>query len=225
MIVCGSQHVADTLRDEGGPIEKTRVVPYAVDVERFASCAKDRVRDDGRPLRVLCVANVLLGKGVQYLIETARMLRGENVRIRLVGPIHVSGSAVVKLREAIDVAGAVPRSETLREYTNADVFVLPTLSEGSATVCYEAIAAGLPVITTPAAGSVVRDGVEGRIVPIRDPQALADAIAALRATVRCLARCRIAHRNVAAEFTFDHYGQRLMDVVNRAASIVRVQSN
>ena len=49
------------------------------------------------------------------------------------------------------------------------MFVLPSLAEGSAEVTYEAIAAGVPVVTTRAAGSVVRDGIEGRIVPERDP--------------------------------------------------------
>ena len=48
---------------------------------------------------------------------------------------------------------------------SADVFVFPSLFEGSAVVTYEALAAGLPSVVTPSAGSVVRDGVEGFIVP------------------------------------------------------------
>ena len=66
-----------------------------------------------------------------------------------------------------------------RHYGWADALVLPTLSEGSANVCHEARAAGLPVITTPNAGSPIRHGVDGLIVPIRDPQAIADAIVEL----------------------------------------------
>jgi glycosyltransferase involved in cell wall biosynthesis len=50
-------------------------------------------------------------------------------------------------------------------------FVFPSIEEGSALVTYEALAYGLLVVTTPNAGSVVRDGVEGFIVPICDPDA------------------------------------------------------
>jgi glycosyltransferase involved in cell wall biosynthesis len=67
----------------------------------------------------------------------------------------------------------VTRQEVRRHYQWADVFVFPSLCEGSAMVTYEALAAGLPVITTPNAGSVVRDGVDGFIVPIRDAEAIA----------------------------------------------------
>ena len=72
--------------------------------------------------------------------------------------------------------GRVPRTEIKKEFQKADVFVLPTLAEGSATVVYEAMATGLPVITTKSAGSVIENGVDGIIIPERDPHALANAI-------------------------------------------------
>ena len=59
-------------------------------------------------------------------------------------------------------------------YRNADVLVLPSLVEGSALVVLEAMASGLPVIVTPNVGAdAVRDGVEGFVVPIRSPEAVA----------------------------------------------------
>ena len=75
--------------------------------------------------------------------------------IRFVG--HVSGGAA-------------------RFYGQADVFVFPSIVEGSANTNYEAMAAGLPVITTLNAGSVVRDGIDGFIVPIRDPDAIKERL-------------------------------------------------
>ena len=74
-------------------------------------------------------------------------------------------------------------------YQQADIFVLPSIEEGSALVTYEAMACGLPVVTTPNAGSVVRDGVEGFIVSIRDPDALAERIESVAL------RCRFAARD------------------------------
>ncbi len=58
----------------------------------------------------------------------------------------------------------------------ADVFVFPSLFEGSAVVTYEALACGLPSIVTAEAGSVVRHGLEGLVVPARDVEALAEAM-------------------------------------------------
>jgi glycosyltransferase involved in cell wall biosynthesis len=59
------------------------------------------------------------------------------------------------------------------------VFVLPTLSDGFAITQLEAMAHGLPVVTTPNCGRVVTDGVDGFIVPARDSRALADALVRL----------------------------------------------
>ena len=56
---------------------------------------------------------------------------------------------------------------------------IPSLHEGSALAIYEGLASGLPVITTKPSGSVVRDGIEGRIVPIRNVDALAAAMSDL----------------------------------------------
>ena len=90
------------------------------------------------------------------------------------------------------------------------MFVLPTLAEGSAEVTYEALAAGVPVITTKSAGSVVRDGVEGRIVPERDPEALVYAIEELVQDRAMRLRMAIAARERAKEFTWERYGERLL---------------
>ena len=58
-------------------------------------------------------------------------------------------------------------------YAWADVFLLPFICEGSAMVTYEALSWGLPVITTHNAGSIVRDTVDGWLVPYRDSEAIA----------------------------------------------------
>src|SRR5258708_9594943 len=72
--------------------------------------------------------------------------------------------------------GRVPRAKIRGEFAVADVLVLPSLAEGSAETTYEALACGVPVVTTPEAGSVVRDGIDGRIGPSRGAEALANAI-------------------------------------------------
>jgi glycosyltransferase involved in cell wall biosynthesis len=128
---------------------------------------------------VLFVGTLQLRKGVPYLLDAARLLKGESIHIRLVGPSHLSDNAIRQLRDETEVIRPVSRSEIERHYAWADVLVLPTLSEGSANVCHEAMAAGLPVITTANAGSTIHHGSTGLLVPVRNSHALADAIALL----------------------------------------------
>ncbi|HEY7086549.1 MAG TPA: glycosyltransferase family 4 protein, partial [Tepidisphaeraceae bacterium] len=212
VILCASEYVRDCVQSLGGPAEKCRIVPYGVDPAHFE--ARERTTsDEVHPLRALCVATVQLRKGVQYLLRAAQALKQQNVQIRLVGPVSMSRDAVAQLRSALDLAGPVPRSRMCEEYARADLLVLPTLSEGSATVCYEALAAGLPVITTPNAGSVVRDGVDAFIVPIRDSDAIAARLAQLASDRALLQTMSIDAVERARDFTWERYGQRLIQAV------------
>src|SRR5262249_31028803 len=95
-------------------------------------------------------------------------------------------------------------------FQRSDVFVFPTLSEGSALVTYEALSCGLPVITTPNAGSVVRDGREGFLVPIRDVETLCDRLARLRANPALPASLGRAARARAEEFPWSRYRSGLI---------------
>jgi len=97
-------------------------------------------------------------------------------------------------------------------YQQADLFVFPTVEEGSALVTYEALACGLPVVTTPNAGSVVRDGVEGLIVPIRDVDALAAAMERLRADEQLRREMGKAARARAEMFTWERHENALARV-------------
>jgi glycosyltransferase involved in cell wall biosynthesis len=110
------------------------------------------------------------------------------------------------------------RSEVQNEFSTADVFVLPSLAEGSAEVTYETLAAGVPVITTASAGSVVRDGIEGFIVPERDETALADAIERIIENRSLRQRLSDAARARAREYTMERYAKRLVSVLRSFAS-------
>jgi glycosyltransferase involved in cell wall biosynthesis len=170
-IICGSEFVKNAIGECGGPVHRCHVVPYGVDA-MFRLPA--RANREG-PLRVLCVGSVGLRKGSHYILEAAKLC-GSAARFRLVGSVHVPEAAQKKLNAEVDIVGHVPRSEIIEHYRWADVFLLPSLCEGSAAVTYEAMAGSLPVICTPHTGSIVRDGKEGFIVPIRDPEAISERI-------------------------------------------------
>jgi glycosyltransferase involved in cell wall biosynthesis len=87
------------------------------------------------------------------------------------------------------------------------------LAEGSAEVTYEALAAGLPVITTRSAGSVVRDGIEGFIIPERDPEKLTVAIRQIVEDRSLRDRMSVAARTRARDYTWQRYAGRLLAVL------------
>ncbi|MCC2665359.1 MAG: hypothetical protein K0S35_3281, partial [Geminicoccaceae bacterium] len=171
--VCPSPAVQDDLvANFGVSRERTSLVPYGVH-PRWLSV-------EARPARgrVLFVGTANLGKGIHYLAMAAERLRsrGRGYEFRIAGGV-TRAVARQPLCRNLAFLGRIARDAIHEEFAAADVLVLPSLAEGSAGVTYEALAAGVPVVTTPAAGSVVRDGIEGRLVPERDPLALADAIA------------------------------------------------
>lgn len=205
LILCGSEFVRETIGACGGPVERCVVVPYGVDGRMTAP----EHRTARGPLRVLTVGAVGLRKGSPYVLEAARRMGGR-AEFRLVGPVGVSGTAAQELRRHVQLPGAIPRTEVVDQFAWADVFLLPSLCEGSATVTYEALRCGLPVICTSNTGSVVRDGLEGFLVPIRDSQAIVDRLEALACEPRRLREMGQAARRRAQEFTLDHYRERLL---------------
>jgi glycosyltransferase involved in cell wall biosynthesis len=204
-IVCGSEFVRDGIRASGGPVERCCVVPYGT---RPTVAAPRRGFDRG-PLRVLTVGAVGLQKGAPYVLAAARSLKGR-AEFRMVGRIGVTGYARALLSRHVTLLGAVPRPEIQSHYAWADVFLFPSICEGSAAVCYEALAAGLPVITTPNAGSVVRGGIDGFIVPIRDSYGISEKLELFIKNRDLLAWMSANAVERSREFTVEKYGGRLL---------------
>ena len=180
------------------------VVPYGLP-EHWLDAVSDP-----EPGRVLFVGQVGLRKGSHVLAAACRLLQARGVRLscRVVGPQGVDVRH--PLLAGPRYLGAMPRSRIRSEFLRADVFVLPSLAEGMALAALEAMACGVPVITTAAAGSPLRDGVDGFLVPAGDPEALADRLQQLLGDRHLRARMGAAARRRAAQFTWRQYGQRLL---------------
>ena len=132
-----------------------------------------------RPLRVLFLGQVNLRKGIQYLIEAAGLVDPKKVVFDIVGSIQVADDKLAAAPTNVRFHGPVSRADAVSHYRNADVFVLPTISDGFAITQLEAMSHGLPVITTPNCGEVVIDSSDGFLVRARDPAALAGAFLSL----------------------------------------------
>ena len=230
LIICGSDFVRDGIRECHGPMEKCLVVPYGVDLrtpkdegenhnvegipdqlELFQPSSPSALRADrsGRRLHVLTVGTIGLRKGAPAVYDAAKILQGR-AQFRWVGGIDLLPEAAQRMRVHVDLMGSVPRAEVDAHFDWADVFLLPSLCEGSATVTYEALSRGLPVICTPNTGSVVRDSIDGFIVPVDDAIAIVERLELLVADTDRIERMSESARRRARQFTVAVYSQRLL---------------
>ena len=209
-IICGSQFVADALRREGVAAETIRVVPYGIDLQVF----RPAPRHQEAKLKILFVGEVGLRKGVPYLLEALRALdRPQQIQAKLVGAVTLQTEPLKRYARWCEFVGSVSRREILDFYQWADVLVLPSLCEGSATVTYEAMACGLPIITTLASGSLVRDGIDGFIVPAGEAKSLQSRIGLLGEDLQLrtqMSRAAIERRE---EISLAAYGERLLNAL------------
>ncbi len=190
-----------------------------------ASDAVER-RLRGRRRVVTTIARFIEKKGIEDLIRAADLLRDEDVEVRIYGygPLEDRYRDLVeKLRiDNVRLLGSLEDAEAVRAaYAEADVFALPCTRaengdmDGLPTVLLEAMALGVPVVTTAVSGipAIVRDGVSGILVPDRDPPALAAGLrTALETPAQRLRRLiRNAQATVAEHAGVDRTVDTLLD--------------
>ena len=205
-ILIPSDFVRESFLAEGIPESKLIQVPFGVDVSRF----RPATASEARPFRAVFVGQVGLRKGVPYLLEAWKRLGWRDAELWLVGRV------LPEIKEVLKTYAELPGVRIVgflgapaAAYQQADIFVFPSIEEGSALVTYEAMACGLPVVTTPNAGSLIRDGVEGFIVPIRDPDALAARMEHLRADAQLRREMGRAACARVETLTWEKHGQEL----------------
>jgi glycosyltransferase involved in cell wall biosynthesis len=213
-LLVNSDFVKRTFIEEG-------FVPDTIDVgylgvkDQFFSIKRDYSING--PIRLLFTGNFSIRKGVATLLESIRKLRlgGLDVRLRFVG--NLSDGAIC-LRDTdwqfFTHTPFVPPEQLSQAMAEADLFVFPTLVEGSSRSAMEAAAAGLPVVTTENCGLPLRAEKEEVVyVPLADPESLVDAIAHLASDERRRSQigCNAASR-IQRDFTWPLYGARLMQI-------------
>lgn len=205
-VVASSDYVRQTLIEVGTSPERIHLLPYGVRVDRFRPA--EAPRNDGK-FRLLYVGQISQRKGLSYLLDAIKTIGDRDIELTLVGGIVGAGAGLKTYDGLFRHVRNVPHSEVIALFRDADAFVYPSLHEGSALAIYEALASGLPVITTLNSGSVVRDGIEGSIVPIRDSGALVEKILELKANPDLRRSMALAARTRAEDFTWDRYRERL----------------
>jgi starch synthase len=174
LIVVPSEFAYRSFVERGVPPRKLVKIPYGVDLHVFRPVPKD---DD--IFRVLYVGAIRLEKGIPYLLQALASVRLPRFEVWLIGTVEEDARRfLAKYSGTFRAFGYIPRSQLYRYYSQGSVLVLPSLQEGLATVQAQAMACKLPIISTPNTGAedLITDGVEGFIVPIRDPEAIREKV-------------------------------------------------
>jgi colanic acid/amylovoran biosynthesis glycosyltransferase len=202
---------------------RVQLVRMGVDTERFAPRAR-RVPEDSA-LRLVTVARLHPNKGHRFALRAMQRLRRRGVELHytLVGAGDERGALereVAELGLSGDVcfAGSRGEAEVAEILVESDVYVLPSVAKGEAAPVsiMEAMASGLPVVSSQIGGvdELVRDGVDGLLVPQGDPDALAEAIASLSLDKALRERLGAAARaRAVAEFHYRTHADRLLALV------------
>jgi starch synthase len=210
-VLVPSDHIAETLKRYGTSARKICVIPYAADCRRFHPPEKKHFGPD---CTFLFAGGVSHRKGIKYLLEAWRRIRRPGWRLQLLGSLPASHGPLEPYVESVELLGRVSQSEMPARMASADVFVFPSLFEGSAVVTYEALASGLPSVVTSSAGSVVRDGLEGFIVPSSQVDGLARRMEQLGNDPGLRARMSHAARSRALAFDWPRYHASLITAVD-----------
>lgn len=181
----------------GAPVDRTTVVPYGVDSERFKPDAEARARGrsmlgvtDNIPL-VFAFGRLVTKKGFEYLIEATAALKAAWPELRVViagdgdlaSSLHAQAEKLF-VTDRLQFLGVVPQHVVPVLLAAADVVVAPSVHDEAGNVdglpntVMETMASATPLVTTSAGGigAVATDGDTALLVPERDGRALADAI-------------------------------------------------
>jgi glycosyltransferase involved in cell wall biosynthesis len=214
IIMVNSQWTANLIVADGADKSKIEIIPLAYDASSIVERPK-KLRLPEEPLRVLWLGTVCLRKGIHYLLEAAKQLEGEHVEFSIVGPIQIKREILSKSPANIKWMGPAARSEAPAYFASADLFILPTISDGFAITQLEAMAHGIPVISTWNCGDVVVSGKNGYRVPACDSAALAEAIMKFVSNPNLSAEMRDSCISTAREHSMERYGENLHQIVVR----------
>lgn len=208
---CVSKAIEAEAETYGLDPARSKVIYPAVDPERFHPPA--RVRYEKEPQRVVAVGSLSWKKGFDYALRAVRLASdaGFDLELEIIGDGAdrqrlLFGIQDLGLSGRVCLSGQLPPEEIAERLQSADLFLLSSVSEGVSNAALEAMATGLPVVTTDCGGmrEIISDGVEGFVVPVRDAERMATALGRLAENADLRARMGAAgRRRVFKEFTLE----------------------
>jgi len=212
--IAPSDHVVKECKKLGIPPRKIIKNPFGVDIENYVPGKKSS------KFTCLFVGVLERRKGIEYLLKAWKKLNLTDAELLICGRKTKTTEKIIKRlggSKTVRFLGQVKHNKLPQIYQECSLFVFPSLKEGSAKVTYEAMATGLPVITTPNAGSVVRDGKDGFIVPEKDTRAIAEKILYFYRHPKLVNTMGKSARKHVEKFTWEAYGKRVVGLYERSS--------
>lgn len=206
-----SQFVKKSIMFSGVDAEKIHIVPYGVDTELFRYSERRTNITEGS-LELLFVAECTYLKGIGYLLEAVNNCK-ESVKLTIVGGYQKILPLYKMYHECQNICflGRVPHDQLTSIYQKADVFVLPSLSEGMSRVGLEAMACGLPLLCSLNSGinDLVQEGRNGWILPEISSMAIEGQLKVILEERKNLIEMGREARITAEKYTWNNYAETM----------------
>ncbi len=211
IIVPASNFVYQSMIEEGIDENKLRLLPFGIDMKKFKAKKKKNEK-----FIVMYAGFVSILKGTQYLLEAWEKLNLKDAELRIYGKVKNDFKNIIKKYRNNDSIRFMGHVNNLpNEYKKADIFVFPSIQEGSALVTYEAMASGIPMITTFNSGSLARDGKDGFVIPIRNSKIISEKIRYLYDNPKEIERMGKNARKRIEKYTWEKYGDNLVKIMEK----------
>ena len=195
--------------------KKVHFINFGVNLENFFPI--DGIKKDDKFFDILFIGGLSIRKGLHYLLEAFHKFDHPNKRLHIVGS-HTRDKNFFndKLKhDKIFVHGHINHLKLKEIISKSHVFVLPSLEEGFAYVIFQALACGCPVIVSENTGAeeIVNKNKCGFVVPIRNAQTISDRFTLLADNKNLLNECSANALKLAKNNTWDHYVNKLNDLI------------
>jgi glycosyltransferase involved in cell wall biosynthesis len=175
VIVCNSRLTQQSLLDAG--VDSQRIVRVPLGMPPVSAAPKRP--EEGSKQIFLHAGTMSVRKGTHYLLRAWRRVRPpRTAELRLFGKFDLPVSTVKNLPDNVHISGTISQNQLKRWYQRSALLLFPTLLDGFGMVLTEAMAAGLPVLTTRRAGSsdFIEHGRNGFLIPPADDEAIAESL-------------------------------------------------
>jgi len=213
-IVVASSFTLQTYAEHEVSQEKISINPYGVDTKGFMPGKQDTAGNG--PVRFVFVGSVDARKGIPFLLETWEKIAENNAELTLIGPVSEFTRNFIQTHyPSVIVKGKIPFSEVKIALPGYDVMIFPSFFEGYGLVIPEAMACGLPVITTNATcgPDIIEHGKEGFIIEPANEAQLRSAIEYFITEPKLAASMGVSARLKAETMSWDAYGERWKEVL------------
>ncbi|MEL7075838.1 MAG: glycosyltransferase family 4 protein [Cyanobacteria bacterium J06582_2] len=214
-IIVNSDWSAQALQKIGISDRKINIIPLAykptATALKFKRTYPDRFSAQ-RPLKVLFLGQVIIRKGIAEILEAIKLLGDQPIEFWFVGEVKIAIPKTYKKHPQIKWLGSVSRSKTNEYYRQADVFLFPTHSDGFGLTQLEAQSWQLPIIASQFCGAVVKDRINGLILPQITAETIVKSITFCLNNPQELAKYSTNTTQILANFSLEKLATKITNI-------------